>query len=193
MFPTTVPAMVDLTTPTTASEATMSTSTTTTPHPADPQTADATHVATAAAGQSALISAADRNERVWTESSRLLYRGEIDEFLDLWTPDARYEVAYPTTGIPAVVQGKDAMRALFRGLTSAATSIEVQDVHFHQTIDPQVAIVQHRIVAALHGGGHYENLMIIQVTFRDGLIAQAFEYYGQQAHQDLLQQLASAG
>ena len=170
----------------------MSTSTATTPHPADLRRADPAQTVTAAAGESALIAAGRLNQRAWTDASRLLYSGRIDEFLALWTPDARYEVAYPATGIPAVAQGKDAMRALFGGLTSAATSIEVQDVHFHQTIDPQVAIIQQRMVAELHGGGRYENLMIILVTFREGLIAEAFEYYGQQAHQELLRQLGLA-
>ena len=81
-------------------------------------------------------------------------------------------------GMPAVIEGRDALGALFGGFGAAATSIEVQDVTFHQTDDPRVAIVQERMVAELHGGGRYENLLIIVVTFRDGLIAEMFEYYG---------------
>lgn len=136
-----------------------------------------------------LAAARRRNEQTWTESGRLLYGGQIDEFLAYWTADARYEVAYPVPGIPPVVTGHEALRALFGGFGAAASSIEVRDVTFHQTEDPQVAIVQERMVAELHGGGHYENLLIIVVTFSGGLIARALEYYGQHAHQNLLQQL----
>jgi hypothetical protein len=34
--------------------------------------------------------------------------------------------------------------------------------------------------------------MIIKVTFRNGLIASMFEYYGELAHRDLLQRLGFA-
>ena len=71
-------------------------------------------------------------------------------------------------------------------------SIQVHDMKFHQTDDPSVAIVQERMVAQLHGGGRYENLLIIVVTFRDGLIAEMFEYYGESAHENLLRQLGFA-
>ena len=130
-----------------------------------------------------------RNEESWRESSRLLYSGRIDEFLTFWTPDARYEVAYPVAGMPALLEGHDALRAVFGAFGAAATAIEVQDVTFHQTDDPEVAIVEERMIAALVDGGRYDNRMIIRVTFRDGLIAEMFEYYGQRAHEDLLSRL----
>lgn len=148
-----------------------------------------TELRSGAPGDSDLASAGRRNQETWTESSRLLYSGDIDEFLEYWSSDARYEVAYPAPGFPAVVAGHDALRTLFGGFGAAARSIQVLDVRFHQTTDPQVAIVQERMVAELHGGGHYENSLIIVVTFRGGLIAEAFEYYGEQAHQNLLRQL----
>ena len=91
--------------------------------------------------------------------------------------------------MPAVLEGHDALRAVFGAFGTAASSIEVQDVTFHQTDDPQVAIVEERMIAALVDGGRYDNRMIIRVTFRDGLIAEMFEYYGQLAHQDLLSRM----
>jgi ketosteroid isomerase-like protein len=132
------------------------------------------------------------NHQVWTESSRLLYAGRIEEFLGYWHRDASYEVAYPIPGMPAAVQGDDALRALFGGFGAAAASIEVQDVTFHQTEDPNVAIVEEQMTAVLHDGSHYENRLIIRVTFRDGLIATMFEYYGEKAHENLLHRLGFA-
>ena len=45
------------------------------------------------------------------------------------------------------------------------------------------------MTAELHGGGTYENRLIMRVTFRDGLIAEIVEYYGERAHEDLLRRL----
>ena len=143
----------------------------------------------AAPQQADLATARRQNEQVWAESSRLLYSGQIEDFLTCWHEDAAYEVAYPVAGFPPVVQGHDALRAMFGGFGAAAESIEVHDVTFHQTDDPQVAIVEERMVATLRDGSNYENRLIIRVRFRDGLIAEMFEYYGQIAHEGLLRRL----
>ncbi|MET0864706.1 MAG: nuclear transport factor 2 family protein [Nakamurella sp.] len=129
------------------------------------------------------------NQAIWTESARLLYAGRIEEFLTFWSADASYEAAYPVPGMPAVITGHEALRAVFGGFGAAAETIEVRDVKFHQTADPAVAIVEERMFARLRDGGTYENRMIIRVTFRDGLIASMFEYYGELAHRELLQRL----
>ena len=52
-------------------------------------------------------------------------------------------------------------------------------MRLHQTDDPDVVFVEERMTADLHGGGRYENDLVIRVTFRDGLIHDMFEYYGQ--------------
>ena len=134
-----------------------------------------------------------RNQRVWTESAERLYSGRIDEFLELWREDGRYEVAYPIAGFPAAVEGREALGALFAGFGAAARSIAVHEVRFHQTDDPDVAFVEERMVAELHDGGRYENRLVMRVTFRDGLIAEVLEYYGEVAHRDLLRRLGLVG
>jgi hypothetical protein len=75
----------------------------------------------------------------------------------------------------------------FTGLVAGARSIAVHDVVFHQTDDPDVAIIEQRMVAELATGDSYESRYIIRATFRDGL-----EYYGQLAHQELLRKLSFA-
>jgi ketosteroid isomerase-like protein len=138
-----------------------------------------------------LHAARQRNEQVWRESSRAMYAGRLEEFLGYWTENGRYEVVYPVPGVPAVVEGHAALRALFTGLLGAATHVEVHDVRFHQTDDPDVAVVEERMVAELRDGGHYENRLIIRVTFRDGLLAELLEYYGQHAHETLLRRIGA--
>ncbi|MFI7699227.1 nuclear transport factor 2 family protein [Nonomuraea sp. NPDC049480] len=139
-----------------------------------------------------IATARARNEDVWNRSSKLLYAGEVDEFIGYWCDDASYEAALPVAGLPAVITGREALHAAFSGMTAGARSIAVHDVRFHQTDDPDVAIVEERMVAELTAGGTYENRLIIRVTFREGRIAGMLEYYGQFAHQDLLRKLGSA-
>lgn len=132
-----------------------------------------------------LTTARARNESTWRAAAIALYTGDIEGYLRLWTTDCRYAVAYPVEGIPAVVEGQEAFAQLFGGFAAAAERISVHDVRFHQTDDPDVAFVEERMVADLHGGGRYENTLAIRATFRDGLLREIYEYYGQVAHQAL--------
>ena len=138
-----------------------------------------------------LTSRTARNESTFRASAVALYAGDIEEFLAHWAVDARYEVAYPVEGLPPVVEGHDAFRQVFGGLTGATERIEVHDVRFHQTADPDVAFVEERMVADLHGGGRYENILVLRVTFRDGLIREIYEYYGEVAHRELVSSLGA--
>jgi ketosteroid isomerase-like protein len=144
---------------------------------------------TAASTAPDLTIARARNEATWRAAALALYAGDIEEFLAHWTADPHYSVAYPVDGFPPAVEGRDQFRVLFGGFGAAATSIEVHDVRFHQTDDPDVALVEERMVADLVGGGRYENLLVVRVTFRDGLISDMYEYYGQVAHQALADSL----
>jgi ketosteroid isomerase-like protein len=138
------------------------------------------------------ITARERNEAVWNQAAAALYAGRIDEYVAYWQPDGRYEVAYPIGDMPAAVHGHEAIEQLFRAFGAAATSIAVHDVRFHQTDNPDVAFVEERMVAELRDGGRYENRLVIRATFRDGLIAELFEYYGERAHADMLGRLGLA-
>jgi ketosteroid isomerase-like protein len=132
------------------------------------------------------------NEAVWHASGAALYAGDIDTFIEHWQPDGRYAVAYPVAGLPAVVEGHAALRGLFSGFSSFATSIRVDDVRFHATADPDVAFVEEHMTAVLHDGSLYENDLCLRVTFRDGRLAEIFEYYGQSAHEDLARRIGLA-
>ena len=136
-----------------------------------------------------LDAARKRNLRTWQESSRLLYAGRIDEFVQYWTPEASYEAALPVPGLPAVITGRDALRAAFSALVASATSITVHDVVFRQTADPDVAFVEERMTAVLSDGWHYENRLAIRVQFSGDQIAYMLVYYGQFAHAELLSHL----
>ena len=67
------------------------------------------------------------------------------------------------------------------------------DVRFHQTDDADVAFVEERMLAGFVDGGRYENRLVLRVTFREGLIAEVFECYGERRHEELLHRLGFAG
>jgi ketosteroid isomerase-like protein len=139
-----------------------------------------------------LTSARARNESTWRASAVALYAGEIETFLAYWSPEPRYCVAYPVDGFPSVIEGRDQFRALFGGFAAATERIEVTNVRLHQTEDPDVVFVEEHMSARLHGGGLYDNDLVIRVTFRDGLIHDMLEYYGQVAHQALARTLLAS-
>jgi ketosteroid isomerase-like protein len=130
-----------------------------------------------------------RNESTWRSSAVALYAGDLAGFLDHWVEVPRYAVAYPIEGVPQSVEGREAFLDLFGGFAAMAESIGVQDVRFHQTENPEVAFVEERMVAELHDGSRYENLIVMRVTFEDGRIRDIFEYYGEVAHRDLIARL----
>jgi len=140
-----------------------------------------------------LPAARARNLQTWTESARLLYARRIEEFLEYWTEDAGYEAALPVPGLPSTICGKQALRAAFGALASSAAAIRVDDVVFHQTDDPDVAIVEERMTAELTDGWIYENRLAIRVRFDGDRIAHMLEYYGQFAHAELLSRLGFIG
>jgi ketosteroid isomerase-like protein len=136
--------------------------------------------------RSDLAQARARNESRWRASALALYAGDTAGFLDHWVANPRYTVAYPVEGMPRTVEGRDAFLAMFGGFAAAAAAIEVHDVEFHQTDDPDVVFVQERMTAELHDGGRYENVLVIRVRFHDGLISDMLEYYGEVAHRELI-------
>ena len=129
------------------------------------------------------------NEAVWHASGAALYTGDIDTFLGHWQPDGRYEVAYPVAGLPAVSRATRRCASCSPASAASPRSIRVENVRFHATADPDVAFVEEHMTAELHDGSLYENDLCLRVTFRDGRLAEIFEYYGQSAHEDLARRL----
>jgi ketosteroid isomerase-like protein len=136
--------------------------------------------------------ARERNLAVWQRTSSLYYAKRVEESLAWWHDEARWEGAYPLAGLPSVVEGRAALTRMFAGLIAAAERIEVDDVRFHQTEDPDVAFIEEHMVIDLTDGGRYENRIVMRVTFRDGLIAEMLEYADPRPTEELLRRLGVA-
>jgi ketosteroid isomerase-like protein len=136
-----------------------------------------------------LEAARQSNEALWNEWHELVAAGRVEDAFDLWAEDGRYEVVYPIEGMPPVVEGREALAGLFAGFAQAMTAIERTEISFHQTLDPDVAIAEYRLIADVVDGSTYDNRLILRFTFRDGRFAEVLEYYGELAHGTLLRRL----
>lgn len=140
----------------------------------------------------AIAQARTRNEHTWTLTSECFYAKRFAESMALWTEDARFEVAYPVEGVPPVLEGRENLVALFEGVGSGVERLWATDLRFHQTDDPDVAIVEYGLHATLVGGAAYDTQIISRVTFRDGMVAAVREYYDHAAQVQLFRDLAAA-
>jgi ketosteroid isomerase-like protein len=152
----------------------------------------ATITSTSSDSAATIDAARTRNEETWRASALALYTGDLEAFLGYWTPDARYEVAYPVAGLPTSVEGRDQLGEMFGAFGAAARSIEVHDVQLHQTDNPDVIFVEERMVVELQNGQRYENRLAIRVTFKGSQIHRMFEYFGQAAHERLAAAMTAA-
>ncbi len=118
-----------------------------------------------------------RNEKVWREHGRLFSAKRFEEWVELWDPEGRFVVMYPVEGIPATIEGRDALLANFGGLAGAVGDIRVSTTEFGQTTDPDVAYVEYAMHMDLPDGGAYDNRMAGRLTFRDGRLLEIREYY----------------
>jgi ketosteroid isomerase-like protein len=102
----------------------------------------------------------------------------IDAVLELMAPDGLIEWPYRPAGVPAGVRGRAEIR---RFLTAAANSPivfdEYRDVVVHETLDPEVIIVEYEA----HGkitttGAPYRQTIIAVFRVRDGQIVSYRDY-----------------
>ena len=103
---------------------------------------------------------------------------DIETFVELMAPDGYLEWPYRPPGVPARLQGRQEIRAF---LTAAATEFirfdEYRDVVVHETVDPEVIIVEYEA----HGtvvptGAPFRQTVIAVFRVRDGQILSYRDY-----------------
>lgn len=118
-----------------------------------------------------------RNEAIWNPSVEHYNAMRIDEALEYWHEESRWITAFPVAGMPRMVDSRAEMARVWRTLYVDTERVEVENVRFHQTDDPDVAFVEERFTAYLANGGLYVSDLVMRVTFRDGLISEVVEYF----------------
>lgn len=113
-----------------------------------------------------------------SEHLRLTAAGRVDEWLDLFTPDGVLEFPFAPAGVPARLQGRDALSA---HMTHFPENFDVEFVglEFHETADSGRIVAEFRSVGtAVPTGKPYEQVCISVVYVNDeGLITRYVDYW----------------
>jgi len=122
----------------------------------------------------------DSSARSPRETAELLLRivtePERSGLADLYAPDARIENVWAPGG-PAVVEGREVIRARMSGSAGLWDFESVDDVFLHETGDPEVVILEYRVAGRIRPNGARFSLGFVSVLrVVDGLIVHARDY-----------------
>ncbi|HEY0251641.1 MAG TPA: nuclear transport factor 2 family protein, partial [Kofleriaceae bacterium] len=116
---------------------------------------------------------------------------DIDGWIDCFTIDGVMEWPFRLKGVPARLEGRDAIRAsvgpVWERARSAKRQITGHDrVAFHQTADPEVAIVEFDMLGETTRGP-FRQTMVYLIRVRDGRVALLREFVDTAALLELFQ------
>jgi uncharacterized protein len=109
---------------------------------------------------------------VLAQRRRLILSGDADGFADLFAPDAVIESPFAPPGVPARLEGREAIREYSRHVMASPLRFEDFEVaELYQTQDPEVVIVEVRAKVTLTTTGQSFAATSIQILrIRDGQI-----------------------
>ena len=104
---------------------------------------------------------------------------DMEAWLDLFADDATVEFPYaPALGVPALLEGKAAIRRYFEGALESFRDLTLGEVRRHPTTDPDVALAEaHGSATILPAGKRYEQDYVMMVQTRNGKIVRYREYW----------------
>jgi uncharacterized protein len=109
---------------------------------------------------------------VLAQRRHMFLSGDIDGYADLFAPDGVIESPFAPPGVPARLEGREAIREYSRRAMGSSLRLEdYEDVELHQTLDPEVVIVEVRAKGTLTTTGRSFVTTSIQVfRVREGQI-----------------------
>lgn len=112
------------------------------------------------------------------EHLRLTAGGRVEEWLDLFAANGILEFPFAPKGMPALVQGREALAAHMSHFPENF-DVEFVDLVFHETSDPSQVIAEFRSVGqAVPTGKPYEQTCISVVyTDDEGRITRYLDYW----------------
>ncbi|MEW2623372.1 nuclear transport factor 2 family protein [Streptomyces sp. NPDC048106] len=108
----------------------------------------------------------------------LISAGEWSELPELYAEDAEVEIVFSPVP-PRRVHGRAELRERFAALAAAdAVRLRAEDVHVHETDDPEVVIAEFAYAGLYPATGRTFRTANIQVLrVRDGLIVETRDYH----------------
>lgn len=128
-------------------------------------------------------SAASTSAReVFERGQRLLQEEELDPdaLASQFASNGVLELPFAPSGLPRRVEGRDAIRALYRNAASARTrpSFEFRSVVVHETVDPETIVTEFEVHAREPESGEGYRFANVQVmTVRAGEIVSLRDYW----------------
>ena len=104
--------------------------------------------------------------------------GDIGALVDLCADDVVFEFPFAPPGRPTRVEGKPALGDYLKALLGRVRIEGVRNVEVHETIKPDVAIIEMTMTGSVTAtGAPYEQSYVVVLTVRDGLIARYRDYW----------------
>ncbi|YCK40015.1 nuclear transport factor 2 family protein [Actinomadura sp. ATCC 39365] len=103
--------------------------------------------------------------------------GDHERFLDLMAPDAVIEWPYRLEGMPAKLRGRAEIAAFVSAKGSLISFDEYVDLVMHETVDPEVVIVEYTAHGTVTGtGAPFTQRVIAVFRVRHGQVVSYRDY-----------------
>lgn len=101
-----------------------------------------------------------------------------DDLADLYAPDGVHEFPFAFRGLPARLNGREEVRAVYRRLWGAtpARVEEVRDVETYDTTEPGVIVSRQTVSCSLPDGTAFTVPGLLILHVRDGLLTRVADY-----------------
>jgi uncharacterized protein len=107
-----------------------------------------------------------------------MHEKDISAWAELWHREARIIVEYPPAGFPSQINGKDEIVSGFRDLFAHFSSYDATIRTIHETLDPNIVVVEWDVRAVLVKAGEvYRGNNITVFKFEGGLIRTYHDYF----------------
>ena len=117
----------------------------------------------------------------------LLVAHDMAGFAGLWAEDGVMEVPFAAPGYPTRLEGRAAVVEYLRGYPDILDIREIPDPVIHQSVDPEVAIVEMEAVGRVVAtGAPYALRYIAVITVRDNEIQSYRDYWSPQAAAEIM-------
>jgi ketosteroid isomerase-like protein len=108
----------------------------------------------------------------------LLLAQDMAAFAGLWAEDGVLEFPFAGPGYPTLVEGRAAVTEYLRGYPDILKIEEIPDPVVHQSVDPEVVIVEFEASGTVVAtGAPYRMRYIAVITVRDGEIHRYRDYW----------------
>lgn len=103
---------------------------------------------------------------------------DMDAWHDLWLDDAINEFPFAPPNYPTRLEGKAAIQEYMKDFPNSIDVLGVPLMKIHQTVDPNVVIMESQIEGrAVATGSPYNMRYICVIEFQDGKIARYVDYW----------------